>query len=225
MQKKITSLWQDYETHLFTCGQCQTKTLGKNLVHDYDASELVLPLDCPSCERRVTLLNIEARIEEIQKFASQGYKSAIEHLATTGRHYESWPYFTQGENEAEAASRIAHSIELMSDSKLGEDAVKFMLMVAHGIGFATEETPYIFESETDEDKYHQLIRGNDGEYYSELSSPDAVGKPADKKQRAAMESLGWIMPNEDSPNYHREYAQDADLYQVAADAARGWFAI
>lgn len=51
MQKKITSMWQDYETHLFTCEHCQTKTLGKDLVHDYDASELVLPLDCPSCER------------------------------------------------------------------------------------------------------------------------------------------------------------------------------
>lgn len=224
MQKKITSMWQDYETHLFTCEHCQTKTLGKDLVHDYDASALVLPLDCPSCERRVALLTIEARIEEIQKFASQGYKSAIEHLATTGRYYESWPNFTQGDTDDEAASRIAHSIEFMSDTKLGQDAVQFMLTVAHGIGFATEETPFIFESEPDEDKYYQLIRGTDGEYYSELSSPDAVGKPADEKQRAALEPLGWTMPNEDSPNYHREYAKDADVYEVAADAVRGWFA-
>lgn len=99
-----------------------------------------------------------------------------------------------------------------------------MTMAAWGIKNATDETSYIVESEGDSTKYFQLIRGTDGEYYSELASPEAAGKPADEGQRVALESLGWIMPNDDSPNYHREYEGNADVYDIAADAARGWFA-
>jgi hypothetical protein len=98
-----------------------------------------------------------------------------------------------------------------------------MTMAAWGIKNATEETPYIVESPLDESNYFQVIRGIEGEYYSELGSPDAAGKTANEKQRAELELLGWIMPNDDSPNYHREYEADADRYDIAADAARGWF--
>jgi hypothetical protein len=223
MQDKITSMWQDYESHLFTCRYCQAKNLGKDLVHDYGASELVMPLDCPKCERRVALLNIEASKDEVEMFAAQGYQTAIEYLQKPERFYETWPDFTVGENETDAASRIANSIELLSDPSLGQDAVQFMTMVAWGIKSATEESPYIVESPLDQANYYQVIRGTEGEYYSELGSPDVAGRPSDEKQQEALESLGWIMPNGDSPNYHREYAADADRFDIAADAARGWF--
>lgn len=223
MRDGIYSLWQDYESHLFTCKYCQTQNLGKDLVHDFQASERVLPLDCPSCERRVALLNIQASEEEIQKFADQGFKTALDHLSQPKRLYESWPDFTQGESEEQAISRMAHSVEFMADPKLGQDAVQFMTMAAWGIKNATDETPYIVESEGDSSKYFQLIRGTEGEYYSELGSPEAAGKLADEKQRETLEKLGWIMPNEDSPNYHREYQREEDVYEIAADAARGWF--
>lgn len=226
MQDSIYSMWQDYESHLFTCKYCQTQNLGKDLVHDFDASELVLPLDCPSCERRVALLNIQASQEEIQQFAAQGYKSALEHQEKPDPHYESWPDFTVGEDETDAASRIANSIELLADSALGKDAVQFMTMVAWGIKtLASEDNPYIVESQLDASNYFQVIRGTEGEYFSELGSPDVAGKPANEKQRAALELLGWIMPNDDSPNYHREYKSDADTYDIAADASKGWFTL
>jgi hypothetical protein len=218
-------MWQDYESHLFTCKYCQTQSLGKDLVHDFDASELVLPLDCPICDRRVALLNIQASEAEIQKLADQGYKTALDHLAQPKRLYESWPDFTEGEDEQQAISRMSHSVEFMADPQFGEDAVQFMNMAAWGIKNATDETPYVVESEGDASKYFQLIRGTDGEYYSELGSPDVAGKPADQEQRAVLEPLGWIMPNDDSPNYHREYKADADVYDIAADAARGWFMV
>ena len=223
MNEKITSLWQDYETHLFTCEHCKSQFLGKDLVHDFEASELVLPLDCPNCERRVALLDIKASEQQIRDFAAQGYQTAIDHLAQPKRLYEGWPDFTVGETETDAVSRLAHSIEFMADEHLGRDAVQFMQMVAFGITVATEETPYIVESEGDESKYFQIIRGSNGEYYSELASPEAAGEESNQAQREALESLGWIMPNADSPNYHREYASDADRYEIAADAARGWF--
>ena len=224
MQDKITSMWQDYESHLFTCRYCQAKNLGKDLIHDYGASELVMPLDCPKCERRVALLNIEASKDEVEMFAAQGYKTAIEYLLEPDRFYETWPDFTVGEDETDAASRIANSIELLADPSLGQDAVQFMTMVAWGIKtLASEDNPYIVESPLDQANYYQVIRGTEGEYYSELGSPDAAGNPADQGQRAGLEPLGWIMPNDDSPNYHREYAADADVYDIAADAARGWF--
>lgn len=123
MQDSIYSMWQDYESHLFTCKYCQTQNRGKDLVHDFDASKLVLPLDCPSCNYRVALLNIQASEEEIYKFAAQGHQTAIDHLAQPKRLYESWPDFSVGESETDAASRLAHSIEFMADPKLGQDAV------------------------------------------------------------------------------------------------------
>lgn len=223
MQDKITSMWQDYESHLFTCRYCQAKNLGKDLVHDYGASELVMPLDCPKCERRVALLNIEASKDEVEMYAAQGYKTAIEYLLKPDRFYETWPDFTVGEDETDAASRIANSIELLADPSLGQDAVQFMTMVAWGISNATEATPYIVESEKDQSQYFQVIRGTEGEYFSELGSPESAGKEPNLVQRQALEPLGWISPNEDSPNYHREYSSDANRYDIAADAARGWF--
>jgi len=223
MRDKIYSLWQDYEGHLFTCSHCQTQNRGKDLVHDFDASKLVLPLDCPSCNYRVALLNIQASEEEIHKFAAQGYQTAIDHLAQPKRLYESWPDFTVGESETDAASRLAHSIEFMADKDLSQDAVQFMQMVAFGITQATEESPYFVESEGDDGKYYQLIRGSNGEYYSEIAAPEAAGKEPNQAQRDVLEPLGWIMPNEESPNYHREYRAEANRYDIAADAARGWF--
>jgi NAD-dependent SIR2 family protein deacetylase len=77
MNKKITILWQDYETQHFTCSHCQTKSFGEDLIHDHDDSELVIPLDCPKCERRVALLNIQAPKEDIEKVAAQAYKTAF----------------------------------------------------------------------------------------------------------------------------------------------------
>jgi ribulose bisphosphate carboxylase small subunit len=225
MNKKITSLWQDYETHQFTCGYCKTKHLGKDLIHDFDASELVLPLDCPNCERRVALLNIQASAQEIELFAAQGYQTAIEHLKKPDPYYESWPDFTQTDSDDESISRMAHSIEFLADENLGQDAVQFMQMVAFGIKQATDESPYIVESPTNDAHYYQLIRGSEGEYYSELGSPEAAGQDSQQTHRELLEPLGWIMPNQDSPNYHREYAADADRYDIAADAARGWRAI
>lgn len=223
MNQKITSLWQDYETHLFTCDRCKTQTMGEDLIHDFEASELVLPLDCPNCNRRVALLNITASPDQIKAFAAQGYTTAIDHLNQPNRLYESWPDFTVGESNTDTASRLAHSIEFMADQNLGADAIQFMHMVAFGISTATQESAYIVESEGDESKCFQLIRGANGEYYSELAAPEASGKKADQAQREALEPLGWIMPNSDSPNYHREYPAEAERYDIAADAARGWF--
>lgn len=223
MRDGIHSMWQDYETHLFTCRYCQTQNLGKDLVHDFEASELVLTLDCPNCERRVALLNVKASEAEIQKLANQGYQTAIDHLGQPKRLFESWPDFTVGETETDAASRLAHSIEFMADKYLGQDAVQFMLMVAFGITQATEESPYFVESEGDDSKYYQLIRGSNGEFYSEIAAPETAGIEPNQAQREVLEPLGWIMPNEDSPNYHREYSADADRYDIAADAAIGWF--
>lgn len=139
-------------------------------------------------------------------------------------NYESWPDFTQGEDVSQAVSRMAHSIEFMADPTLGNDAIQFMTMAAWGINnLATKETPYIVESQLDASKYFQVIRGSDRQYLSELGSPEAAGRTSDEIERKALEPLGWLMLNEDSPNYHREYPSAADIYDIAADAARGWF--
>lgn len=47
---------------------------------DLQVSDLVVPLDCPNCERQVLLLSYEITEAEVIKIAAPGYKTAIVHL-------------------------------------------------------------------------------------------------------------------------------------------------
>lgn len=143
---------------------------------------------------------------------------------TEDRYYETWPDFNAGENEVDSTSRIAHSIELMADPSLGTDAVQLMNMLAFGIKQAGQHSPYLCEDGDNEHQYFQVIRGSLNEYCCELSSPEIAGGAPNQDPRIDLEELGWLMPNEESPNYHREYPEGADRFEIAADAARGWMA-
>lgn len=225
MEPNIYSMWQDYETHLFTCENCKTQTLGENLMHDFEASESVLSLDCPSCAFRVALLNIQATKDEIAVLAAMGYETALAQQAKQGeRWYESYPDFTNGLTPEESVERAAYAIEFMADPKLSRPAIQLMDMLAFGIMGATSEIPYLCEEETGDANpfYFQIIRGRAGEYFVELASMQSRGRPENQSQTEILESLGWLSPNFESPNFHREYAWNASRIQIAAASAVGW---
>lgn len=216
-------MWQDYETHLFTCPNCNTQSLGKKLIHDFEDSESVLSLDCPACKFRVALLNIQATKQEIAVFAELGFKTAIaQQEKLNERWYESYPDFTKGLTPEELIERAAYAIEFMAVPNLGRPAIQLMDMLAFGIRLATNETPYICElSEEDRNAdYFQVIRGEQSEYFAEISSPESLGKSADQAKAAVLEARGWLAPDNESPNFHRIFMQDSSPMSIAAVASQ-----
>ena len=140
-------------------------------------------------------------------------------------YYETWPDFTAGETAEDGVARLAHTFRFMADKDLGRDAVQLMQMLAFGIGNATKENPYLCEFDESGFPYYQVIRGPSNEYLSEFCSPEVVDQATDGRVNGIFESLGWTLPNEESPNFHREYPEDAGRYAVAADAAEAWFRV
>ena len=80
MERKIYSVWQDPDDATFHCKYCKADYLGKDCHPDYEESFSLVVLRCQACNAKLAILNLEASTAEIQKFASQGYKAAVNHL-------------------------------------------------------------------------------------------------------------------------------------------------
>lgn len=144
-------------------------------------------------------------------------------MSEDNRWYESFPDFTQGETPEEQAERLAHTINFMSDAALGEPAIVLMTMIHWGLKTIPKHTPYILESSEDEPPFFQVIRDPEtSDWYSELSHPGSCGVSQSVDEMIILKSLGWLEPNDDSPNWHREYAPETPVYQIAADGAQGF---
>lgn len=140
------------------------------------------------------------------------------------RWYETFPDFTQGEDAEEQAERLAHTINFMADPALGEPGVVLMTMIHWNLkSFQSTEHPFILERREDEPPYFQVIRDPEtGDWYSELSHPGSCGVKQSVDEMITLKSLGWLEPNDDSPNWHREYTPETPIYQIAADGAEGF---
>lgn len=140
------------------------------------------------------------------------------------RWYETYPDFTAGESEEEQAERLAHTINFMADEKLGKEAVVLMTMIHWGLKTTINtDAPYILERREDEPPYFQVIRDKEtGNIYAELSHPGSCGVRQTVDEMILIKSLGWLEPNTDSPNWHREYTPTTPLYQIAAEGAEGF---
>lgn len=139
------------------------------------------------------------------------------------RWYETFPDFTQGETPEEQAERLAHTIHFMADPALGEPAIVLMTMIHWGLKTIPKDTPYILERSEDEPPYFQVIRDPEtGDWYAELSHPGTCGVKQAVDEMILLKSQGWIEPNDDSPNWHREYTPETPIYQIASDGAEGF---
>ena len=140
------------------------------------------------------------------------------------RWYESYPDFTQDESPEEQAKRLTHTIYFIADPALGKSGVLLMTMIHWGIkNLAKNDAPYILERREDEPPFFQVIRDPEtGDWYSELSHPAISGVHQTVDEMILLKSLGWLEPNNDSPNWHREYSPETPIYQIAADGAEGF---
>ena len=140
------------------------------------------------------------------------------------RWYESYPDFTQGESPEEQAERLTHTIFFMADPALGKSGVLLMTMIHWNLKtFVDFENPFILERNEDEPPYFQVIRDKETKaWYAELSHPNTCPVTQSPEEMTLLKSLGWLEPNNDSPNWHREYTPETPIYQIAADGAEGF---
>ena len=142
-------------------------------------------------------------------------------MSEDNRWYEDVSKYTEGETPEEQAERLAHTIHFMADEALGKIAVHLMVEIHWALkrvkGF------YILEKLDYQPPYFQVIRDREtGVWCAELSHPSASRVEQSLEEMILVRSLGWLEPNEDSPNWHREYPADISIYQIAADGAEGY---
>jgi hypothetical protein len=83
--------------------------------------------------------------------------------------------------------------------------------------------PYILENLNYQSPYFQVVRDPDtGNWCAELSHPAVSKVKQSLDEMILIRSLGWLEPNDDSPNWHREYPAETPIYQIAADGAEGF---
>ena len=142
------------------------------------------------------------------------------------RWYQSYPDFSSTFSEGEQIEATAVRIEFQADAALGRPAIQLFEMFAFGVKMASEHSPYVCEkSEGEHDSdgapYFQVIRGSTGEFYVEFSGDEFINEPQTPDQAKVLAALGFEAPNEDSPNWHREFSSDTSAIEIAALGARG----
>jgi hypothetical protein len=109
----------------------------------------------------------------------------------------------------------------MADEALGKPALLLMTMIHWSL--KSINAPYILERSEDEPPYFQVVRDPDtGEWCAELSHPGPSGVQQSVEEMIIVKALGWHEPNDQSPNWHRDYPAGTPIYQIAADGAEGF---
>ena len=71
--------WEDYEKWESACPDCNWTGLLSLAILNQE-TELVSALRCPTCDRKLALMENEATPDQIRALAAQGSKKAMEHL-------------------------------------------------------------------------------------------------------------------------------------------------
>ena len=71
--------WEDYEKWDSACPDCNWTGLLSLAIFDQE-TELVSALRCPTCDRKLALIENEATPDQIRALAAQGSEKALEHL-------------------------------------------------------------------------------------------------------------------------------------------------
>jgi hypothetical protein len=73
------SAWEDYEKWESACPDCNWTGLLSLAILDQE-TELVSALRCPTCNRKLALMENEATPDQIRTLAAQGSEKAMKHL-------------------------------------------------------------------------------------------------------------------------------------------------
>lgn len=96
--------------------------------------------------------------------------------------------------------------------------------IAECLEFVTQDEPFVLEFNDSQDAYVQAVRDDFDQICVEISGPEAIAGELAPEVAAKLVKLGWGLPRQpeaDTPNFWREYPDDADLKQIARDAIIG----
>jgi DNA-directed RNA polymerase subunit RPC12/RpoP len=102
-----------------------------------------------------------------------------------------------------------------------QDAQAYM---AECLEFVTQEAPFILDFNDSFGSYVQAVRDDHDQMCVEISGPESIEGQLPPEVAPALVQLGWGIPrqpNADTPNFWREYPEDADLKLIAKDAIVG----
>ena len=102
-----------------------------------------------------------------------------------------------------------------------QDAQAYM---AECLEFITQDEPFVLDFNDSYGSYVQAVRDDFDQICVEISGPESIEGDLSPELVAKLAELGWGLPHQlgaDTPNFWREYPDDADLKQIAKDAIIG----
>ena len=102
-----------------------------------------------------------------------------------------------------------------------QDAQAYM---AECLEFVTQDEPFVLDFNDSHGSYVQAVRDDHEQMCVEISGPECIQGELAPEVAAKLVKLGWGLPRQpeaDTPNFWREYPEDADLKQIAKDAILG----
>jgi DNA-directed RNA polymerase subunit RPC12/RpoP len=108
--------------------------------------------------------------------------------------------------------------------KISASLQQAQLYMAECLEFVTQDEPFVLEFKDAQGAYVQAIRDSREQMCVEISGPESIEGNIDPEVEAKLAELGWGLPRQpdaDTPNFWREYLEDADFKLVAKDAIVG----
>jgi DNA-directed RNA polymerase subunit RPC12/RpoP len=108
--------------------------------------------------------------------------------------------------------------------KISASLKEAQLYMAECLEFVTQDEPFVLEFNDARGAYVQAIRDSREQMCVEISGPESIEGEITTELAAKLAELGWGMPRQpdaDTPNFWREYLEDADFKQIAKDAIIG----
>jgi DNA-directed RNA polymerase subunit RPC12/RpoP len=102
-----------------------------------------------------------------------------------------------------------------------QDAQAYM---AECLEFVTQDEPFILDFNDSYGSYVQAVRDDHDQMCVEISGPDSIEGELALDIAAKLVKLGWGLPRQpdaDTPNFWREYPEDADFKLISKDAILG----
>jgi DNA-directed RNA polymerase subunit RPC12/RpoP len=108
--------------------------------------------------------------------------------------------------------------------KISASLQEAQLYIAECLEFVTQDEPFVLEFNGAQGAYVQAIRDSREQICVEISGTESIEGNLDPEVEAKLADLGWGMPRQpdaETPNFWREYPEDADFKHIAKDAILG----
>jgi hypothetical protein len=113
---------------------------------------------------------------------------------------------------------------LTDQNKISASLQDAQAYLAECLEFVTQDEPFVLDFNDSFGSYVQAVRDDFDQICVEISGPKAIAGELAPEVAAKLVKLGWglpRLPEADTPNFWREYPDDADLKQIAREAIIG----